>query len=534
MRSLTAMAMVMGMVGALALVACDDGGPDTVTPPEPVPVPEVQSLSVDGASVGDEIQIQGSNFISADRGYTEVTFRGVYRHDGVDEPVNYTVEAGRDNENTLTMRFGPYRIPFSRAGNQLGTFEGEIFATNYTHDGREQRQSTDFREISFDVRPSLVVRDLESSVEDVETGDVMESDCNFIGTRLINHVPYKMTVEAVGFEPDEFIYSISAGLQQEDSGTSEPSTINHLAASRLDSLGENENFVFGGVPMGAPVYRASVSIDAVSTTGEHFEQFMMVTVHQPLYVRYLGGVEVAEIMEPEPVSGCIPGGVQGRQATYSETVTETKTLTTTHSLSSGWTESYTEQHSETYGEGGTEANAIGFSRSDENNWNWNVNGSVMAGGEAGVPLVTKGKVEVRVGGGRDWGGSHTNTQSGEQSWTQTATYNEAHSMTEQHSELFDETNTEAWTVSTATSTLQGFTAFLLPNHFGVWYRQTTRLVRRAEIVAMDLCGNETVVGELILNDYTWAPDLAMGTSCPPFPESLLPQAECFIEPCEGQ
>jgi hypothetical protein len=91
---------------------------------------------------------------------------------------------------------------------------------------------------------------------------------------------------------------------------------------------------------------------------------------------------------------------------------------------------------------------------------------------------------------------------------------------------------EAWTVSSSNSQALEFSAFLLPNRFGVFYRQTTRLVRTGQVVAFDLCGQAIPVGDMALDDYTWAPELAVDPECPPFPESSFPEAQCLAPPCE--
>lgn len=514
---------------SLLVVGCTPSTPADDDPdPVEVPVPQIDSLSAYAATVGEPIWFLGSGFIGEDEGYTEVTFRGNYSNDGTDEPVNFTIEVAREDTNTVLWdRFGPYQIPFTRSGNKLGTFQGEVFATNYTYDGQERRQTEEFHSIEFDVRPSLVVRDLTAF------GETFSSDCTFVGTRVLNYVPYRMGVEAVGFDVEEFVYTVASGLlDQSELATQEPTTFNHTAASSLDTLGEIESIRFAEVPMGVPVYRSSISVDAISTSGEHFEQFIMLTVHEPLFVRYRGGVDIAEIYEPSPVSSCMHGGSTGRDVTYGESESETRTVSSSQSLTAGWTSSYTQQHSETYGEGGLEANTVGFATSDQSNWNWNINGQVMAGAEGGFGPFAKAKAEVRVGGGRDWGGSHTDTRQGAQSWSQTTNFSESVSMTEQNQESITEAMTQTHTTSETHTTLLNYRGYLLPNQFGVFYRQTTRMVRRAEVVAMDLCGNETVIGEFVMNDYTWAPDLAMGPDCPPFPVSALPTAECIISPCD--
>lgn len=524
-----------GLIGALVVLgACDNGNVTDPDDPLPLPVPQITAISTNNAAVGDELRFSGANFISADEGYVEITFRGVYEQEtGGTEQVNYTVQGTLDSASgeLVVGRFGPYQIPFTRAGNVLGTFNGDIFATNIHDDGRQMRQLVDQNlSTNLTVMPSLVVREVTAH------GEGWESSCRNVGTRLINWVPYRVTVEAVGFEAESFNYGVSDGALDGETPSSEPITITHepeFGPTTVDSIGELEMLRFAEVPFGVPVYRASLAISAEGTDGFTYDQFLMVTVHQPVYVRYHGVQELAEILPPVAVSGCIPGGTQGRDVSYSETTAETRSISESHQLSNNWSNTYTEQHSESYGEGGSEANRIGFASSDQNDWNWNVNGQVMVGGEAGVPLVTKGKVEVRVGGGRDWGGSHTDTQSGEQSWTSTQNFTAATSATESLMESLGETFGETWTVSSSSSESLNFRTFLFPNHFGVFYRQTTRLVRRGEIVAMDLCGNETVVGEIIVNDYTWAPDLAMSTDCPPFPESNFPEPECFVDECEG-
>lgn len=88
--------------------------------------------------------------------------------------------------------------------------------------------------------------------------------------------------------------------------------------------------------------------------------------------------------------------------------------------------------------------------------------------------------------------------------------------------------------STSISTSQSITATIPRNRVGIFYRQTTRNVKRVEVRSYDLCGLSTHVGEMQFNDWTWAPDLAIGESCdsvPPPPQ--FPSAKCFISPCGG-
>jgi len=106
------------------------------------------------------------------------------------------------------------------------------------------------------------------------------------------------------------------------------------------------------------------------------------------------------------------------------------------------------------------------------------------------------------------------------------------------SEVVSESEQVAYdsTVSSSSqeSVTQSFSAFIPRGQMGIFYRQTTRWVRRAEVRSFDLCGVAQHVGELQFNEYTWAPDLAVAPSCeekPPAPS--LPEAACYIPPCGG-
>jgi hypothetical protein len=84
------------------------------------------------------------------------------------------------------------------------------------------------------------------------------------------------------------------------------------------------------------------------------------------------------------------------------------------------------------------------------------------------------------------------------------------------------------------TTTQAFSGVIPRGQFGVFYRQTTRWVRRAEVRSYNQCGIASHVGELVFNEYTWAPNLALSSECeeaPPLPN--FPIAGCMLPPCDG-
>ncbi|MCB9545263.1 MAG: hypothetical protein H6706_05135 [Myxococcales bacterium] len=88
--------------------------------------------------------------------------------------------------------------------------------------------------------------------------------------------------------------------------------------------------------------------------------------------------------------------------------------------------------------------------------------------------------------------------------------------------------------SRSDQTVQSYTGYIPRGKYGIFYRQTTRLVRRAEVVSYNLCGLARHMGELQFNDWTWAPDLAVAASCEErVPPPALPPAACLIQPCGG-
>jgi hypothetical protein len=84
-------------------------------------------------------------------------------------------------------------------------------------------------------------------------------------------------------------------------------------------------------------------------------------------------------------------------------------------------------------------------------------------------------------------------------------------------------------VTSGSSTNLGIAGRVQPGQFGVFYRQTQKLLRIGEIEQLDICGARRVVGEARVTDWSWAPDLAITVNgqCPPAPASNLPSAQVF-------
>lgn len=215
-----------------------------------------------------------------------------------------------------------------------------------------------------------------------------------------------------------------------------------------------------------------------------------------------------------------------------------------------------------------------------------ISGSVGVEGEAGIPFLAEGSAGVEVSAGAKAGvrGSGTernsartsrsvgysaggssredrsfgSTTSEGRSESVTGTYALSRSRESAATDAETINNTRTWSMgqglaasevattgdservaqtivnSESIARSQGLSATIPRNKVGIFYRQTTRNVKRVEVRSYDLCGLSSHVGELQFNEWTWAPDLAIGDSCetvPPPPQ--LPSAKCFVSPCGG-
>ncbi len=516
--------LVPFFVGCFEMPSDDEKKKDAEVEPDPVEAPALHNISTQSVRVGDPVTFEGANFLNDDRAATLITFKGTYfRSDGQQESVDLTIEPEiLSSTEAIWKQFGPFDVPFCQSGDQTGTFWGTIQAVNVLRDTEEELLQDGSVDIELQVLPSVVVRVFQPT----------EADCRTRSNVVLDHIPYKLEVAAVGFTPTEFKYTLSPGAlmspNPEDEPSEEPIEILRSATSKVGKLGFNEYLNFAPVPYGVHGYNTWIRIESRSSTGDTITHLLPLTVRQPLVARYAGKVEIAQIYDPQPVSGCIYGDETGRSVQYTETHEEVREREYGTTFTSGWEQSYTQSHTESYGEGGAEANRLGFSTTDGVSFGWNMNTEVS--GSVGIEGIAK--VGVSVGMGVSFEQSHSQTTSGDKTVSANWNWNQAVTESQSASQTVQQSGTEIMKVRSSQSESLNFAVELLPMKYGVFYRQTTRLVRKVELVAYDLCGNWTVVGSMYLSDFTWAPDLAMGDSCPPFPESNLSSAKCYISPCD--
>ena len=105
-------------------------------------------------------------------------------------------------------------------------------------------------------------------------------------------------------------------------------------------------------------------------------------------------------------------------------------------------------------------------------------------------------------------------------------------ITENYTTGESESWTETWQTTETDSTLVTFKSKVPNGKCAVIYRQTVRHVKTAQLYAYDRCGVRSLVGEMHFNEWSWAPNIAIGDDCEAqLPEPEFPKAACFIA-CE--
>jgi hypothetical protein len=184
--------------------------------------------------------------------------------------------------------------------------------------------------------------------------------------------------------------------------------------------------------------------------------------------------------------------------------------------------------------GASTGTEVGQSRTDTSNRGWSMGGSHAETSTFGSTTTDSQSRSLSgtyaLSRGRSTNFSDTEARSRTRTWTVDRDVSQERVAT-----TGDEESVNRTVVSTETDeTVQSYSGLIPNGKVGIFYRQTTRWVRRAEVRSYNLCGIARHVGELQFNDWTWAPDLAIGDTCDtqPPPSNLPPRA-CLVEPCGG-
>ena len=298
--------------------------------------------------------------------------------------------------------------------------------------------------IPIQILPSLVIESFCGSL-----------NCSTISGNIVHNTLNAINVSVLKISPVRFMYTIITPYEviEKENIYSTPTDRDWLS-----------NILLKSVPDDIAFYIANVNIKAYNSEGAFVETSLPFKVVRPLEVKHFGKYELAEVYEPVPVTGCIPGTV-GSNVQYSESESETRQNSVSININRSWSDSFSLSRSQTTGEGITvnetkgtvnsssmassetqsesysdtnsesESSNLSFNTSDGENWSWSlnesnsqtqgntesqntntgVNGSTTVGasGEGSLPFLAKasGKVEVSAGVSRGWGEASSTSNS---------------------------------------------------------------------------------------------------------------------------
>jgi hypothetical protein len=430
--------------------------------------------------------------------------------------------------------------------------------------------------VKFDVQPSIIVTELQPK----------EASCDAPALRLIGQMTYKMQAKAIGFKATsmEFQFKIPGTvpdmsgrpvLDVDPKGQPKYRTTSLVLDPNEAPKDDRQAFVLPPVPENVPSYGVVFAIVAKDAEGRKITSTFGMTAHRPLDVFYDGRFQLAQIYPAKPVSACMPGGQQGRSVNYSESSTESRSRTLNLTLSKGFTKGESNNWSTSDGKTVSKSvtNTDGYSntKSTSNDFSFSRNHSDTTGVSytassaftKGVNANLKFKPFLGIFGGAEVGGnlswrnenSTTNSRSSSDGWSQTNSTSESESVSTNHSTATtdstavtsssskggsastsssdDQSSSDGWTVSSSDTIQRGFSANVIANTYGVFYRQMARYTQKAFVMSYNMCGEGQIIGDVTLQDYVWAPDLALSDSCPPLPKSNFPEPACHLPPCDG-
>ena len=279
-------------------------------------------------------------------------------------------------------------------------------------------------------------------------------NCSTLSGNLIENIKNKLSISTYKIMTQKVVYNIITPYQSYELINEFNSPVNNdWIELKLNSI-----------PDGVSSYIARIDITVYDQENNIAETSLPFKVVRPLEIKHFGLQELAQIYEPVPVTGCIPGTV-GSNVQYSESTSETRqnslsvtinqdwsnslstnnTISNSEGISVGQTqgtvnsssltnsETQSESYSSTQSEG--ESNNISFNTNEGEVWTWSINESnsqtdgqsqsqgtntavnasstVGMSGEGSLPFLAKasGKVEVSAGVQRGWNESSNNSSS---------------------------------------------------------------------------------------------------------------------------
>jgi hypothetical protein len=474
----------MRVTGAMAMasvlvVAC--GGPEPIDNPPQPPVSELASPLLRAVApmslrAGEKLTIFGQDFVDTATGETRLTLEGTYQStSGKSAQVQLEVVPDFRNQGVLSWTFGP-NIPFSGEG-ETGVFRGVVRAQNVGRDGQIKEAAQPLG-VELQVLPSILIK--QARAQNVSCGAALTQTTD--DSKLVLELTTTGLKAGTKVAPLRYVYSFMKEQFQ-------------LTGFLSNQLAVDPESLFGKK---GPVCLVDLVTDGnASSLGSGALRNMTVVK---------GGVDSG--------LGALPSGLDS--------------LFGLQSLATAPLPDVAESAKVTLNIVAIDSTGAQASRTVELEVWTPV--QVKAEGGSGVvqsfdPVPVTGCIP---GGdiGRDVTYTETSSDTRTRSFQVSSTLSGGFDIkvARLNAEFGVEVNSE---VSSSKSRDLAISAKILPREFGVFYRQTLQLERRAKLIQHGPCGDSRGLGEVILTDWAWSPDLAKGAACPPLPASNLAPGQVF-------
>lgn len=488
----TALALSLGFYACGGAIV-EDGLPSSKTDstdnsqkPFENKTPAINVVSIgtgDAISVGEEVVLVGKDFIHKRDGHHAIQFKGRF----VDEmnqtiTVDYTEKATFHNEGKLSWRLWP-NVVFHPEKDRLGYFLGEVRVTNVGRDGTEK--TSEPVAIRFDVKPSIIPRLVRPK----------DGNCQPIVTKTIGGTSFDFSVEAIGLRratddaPMKFYWAFMAD-QWDISDKYGGYDIKDPTSSPVPPERRKGN---------AFLVEDRVTSGAASDLSEDSSKNFLLRFKDDLLgqggIKRLKTIAVNDYqlgsMDYDTNVNVTAVDASGKTAHLSIPIRIYQQVEMNYDNNQVPVQRYEPQQVTECIPGSDIGRELQYredkSESESRSLTWNINGSL--GYSLGLPPAQPFIAMPHITGGFGIDISET--------------------------------------VTTTNSKSLDFGGRVLPGEYGMFYRQKTKIKRVGKLIGHTKCGQEFDVGEAIVTDWIFSPDLGTGPSCPP--PTNLPPAQTFSD-----
>lgn len=472
------------ILSVVLLAGCGGDGADSIPPTVPVrelPQPALRMIAPTAIRVGEEITIFGKGFADAGVGQTRLTFEGVFQaSSGKTNQVQLDVTPTYDNQGLLTWSFGP-NIPFT-AEEDTGIFRGMLKAQNIGFGG-EVKQAPQAIGVEIQVLPSILIRQMRP----------LNAGCPVGITATTDETPFLFEVKAIGLKsgsqnaPLRFVYTFlkenfqfsgylsnQAGMDPEALFPQQGpvSVVDDVYNGTISTLGS-------GAPKNVYVFKGGVTGSIASLVPGADKLFGLTQLTTAAVPTVQGNYAADKYQASMNIVAMDSAGQETRRTIRLDVYSSVEVKPTGQAVP---TRSYDPVPVTGCIPGGTIGRDVTYSEmtSETRSRSFTVH-SLVSGG-----------IDIKV--------------------------------LRLNAEFGFEVNAQ---VSSSKSKDLQITGKILPGTFGAFWRQTIQLERRAPLVGHGSCGSTQDLGEVIVTDWVWSPDLATNLKCPPLPPSNLSPGQVF-------